>query len=309
MNRWKAFTLIEMLIVIAVIVLLLAILVPSLNKARETGRRTVCLNNLKQLQLAWISYAQDNSEKIVSGLNGTVGVLQSDGKILKYTGWVDYDSDFSTNHNSKNPTETKELQKLDRIKRINSGALYPYVNNIKIYRCSNSIRDETRTYSIVDSMNGINDPNVINQNNGDFKSLWINKIVDIKNPSSRMVFLDTGKRVTHSFRAYFNTELWYYGAPSRHEKGNTFSFADGHCEYWRWRGSDTITNGFAIKPISENKKYYFYDQLVEEWVYCGPPELEYNINIKPATSEGYSDLHRFQQAVWGRLGYIPTPTE
>ncbi|MCS7047976.1 MAG: prepilin-type N-terminal cleavage/methylation domain-containing protein [Verrucomicrobiae bacterium] len=59
-RRHKAgFTLIELLVVIAIIVLLAAILLPSLQRARERGRRAVCASNLRQWGLAWMSYGGD----------------------------------------------------------------------------------------------------------------------------------------------------------------------------------------------------------------------------------------------------------
>ena len=70
MRRKMGFTLIELLVVIAIIAVLMAILMPALNRAREQGKRSTCLSNLKQLTLAWIMYADDNDDKLVCGDTG-----------------------------------------------------------------------------------------------------------------------------------------------------------------------------------------------------------------------------------------------
>lgn len=54
-----AFTLMELLVVVTIIVLLAAMLMPALQRAREQARKTVCINNLKQIGLAFCMYAQD----------------------------------------------------------------------------------------------------------------------------------------------------------------------------------------------------------------------------------------------------------
>jgi prepilin-type N-terminal cleavage/methylation domain-containing protein/prepilin-type processing-associated H-X9-DG protein len=59
----RGFTLIELLVVIAIIAILAAILFPVFAKAREKARQSSCLSNLKQINLAWLSYAQDYDER------------------------------------------------------------------------------------------------------------------------------------------------------------------------------------------------------------------------------------------------------
>lgn len=64
MSRIRGFTLIELLVVIAIIAILAAILFPVFARAREKARQTHCLNNQKQIGLAWMMYVQDFDESI-----------------------------------------------------------------------------------------------------------------------------------------------------------------------------------------------------------------------------------------------------
>ena len=62
----KAFTLIELLVVIAIIAILAAMLLPSLAKSKESARRAVCKNNMRQITMGIIMYADDNQERFPS---------------------------------------------------------------------------------------------------------------------------------------------------------------------------------------------------------------------------------------------------
>src|SRR5436305_3040804 len=64
-TRTAAFTLIELLMVIAIIAILAAILFPVFAQAREAARKTACLSNIKQIGTACLMYAQDYDEALV----------------------------------------------------------------------------------------------------------------------------------------------------------------------------------------------------------------------------------------------------
>jgi type II secretory pathway pseudopilin PulG len=58
--------LVELLVVIGIIALLIAILVPALNRAREGARRIQCMSNMRQLSMGWLMYAQDHKGRFAS---------------------------------------------------------------------------------------------------------------------------------------------------------------------------------------------------------------------------------------------------
>lgn len=63
----RAFTLVELLVVLAIIALLVALIFPVLFRAREQGRKVTCSSNVRQLAQAWVMYAQDWDERTPGG--------------------------------------------------------------------------------------------------------------------------------------------------------------------------------------------------------------------------------------------------
>ena len=79
-SRKNGFTLIELLVVIAIIALLMAVLMPSLQRVRKQAMAAVCENNLHSWALLFQMYAQDYDDKLMLGFDSTVGSGVRDGR-------------------------------------------------------------------------------------------------------------------------------------------------------------------------------------------------------------------------------------
>lgn len=247
----KAFTLIELLVVIAIIAVLMAILMPSLKRAKEQARSLHCRNNVKTLGMAWFMYKDENDAKIVSGQTPTAPITSSNP-----SAWAV----IPPNEGAATVQEKKEYLK--------DGLLWPYVREVDVYRCPSDRRKNSpyhqnafRTYSIAGGMAGVPD--------GTWEINPCRNYTDIKRPATKYVFLaECDKRG-------YNNGSWVMNPKSRQwvdpfaiwhrDDTSTLGYADGHAEMQRWRGKGLIE--WNLQSLHEPESFAFYRTPAdeEEW--------------------------------------------
>jgi len=284
MKTQKAFTLIELLVVIAIIAVLMAILFPALNRAREQGRRAVCLNNLKQLALAWTMYADENDVKIVNGEAAGSG----NGMASTPTGGIHEREQWWVGGDCGDFWNDEHLPREIQLNAIRNGALYPYTKKETLYRCPTGVRGEMRTYTIGDSMNGLRRDGTYSGNVGARVGktvLWVKNRTEIVSPGPayRIVFLDEGRITPDSYACHYLNERWWDPPFVRHGDGTNVSFADGHSAYWKYKGTKTLEIG-KLAAVAGRSATDLHQ-------------------MQPESPDDYEDLHKMQKAIWGRLGY------
>ena len=143
----------------------------------------------------------------------------------------------------------------DWYQAIMAGQLFPYCKEYNLYRCSNAPKKYGLSYGIVDSMNGWN-----GRNGQQYTNLVEKNLIKIKRPVERIVFLDESPPTSGSWGINCVVEGWNDPVPRLHSNGTTFSFADGHSEFWKWKDKRTLeVSGYSstgtIQPGNEDIRY------------------------------------------------------
>jgi prepilin-type processing-associated H-X9-DG protein len=272
------------IVIVLVCLIFLVINVGAISSGgRRRAKRTICLTNLRQLTLAWIQYADDNDGKIVNGAPMGPATCQAyiptSGDHANEKPWVGRDWHDSYGSGQQMPEDCRE-------DAIRDGALWPYCQELKLYRCPTGYPGEIRNYAIVDGMNGLRRAGTIAGVH------WIKNMTQILEPGDRAVFIDEGWVTPDSFGVHFQQAVWWDDPPVRHGDGTTQSFADGHSEWMKWKGRWTVAYGLATIGIHPRSHY--------------PPGTPLpDGTIVPATSADYEDLYWLQRGCWGELGYSP----
>ncbi len=254
----SGFTLIELLVVIGIIAILASLILAGLAQAKEQTRTLRCLNNLKQLQLAWHVYAVDNQDYFPG--NDALG-WDTPKDLTWAPGAMIFEVDPGSPRDQQSTTNKALL--LTRL----PGSVGPYAGSAEIYHCPND-----KTYII---LGGVKVPRIRSYGANRFvgsvgggqaldnsaTNRYVFKTSQFTglSPSDTFVLIDghESSMGDSQFRppTFDDFALNIFGfnsAPgARHSRRGTMSFGDGHAEKHRWQEKSTLL------PIYRNTAYGF----------------------------------------------------
>jgi prepilin-type N-terminal cleavage/methylation domain-containing protein/prepilin-type processing-associated H-X9-DG protein len=244
----RGFTLIELLVVIAIIAILAAMILPSLGKAKQKTQGVYCMNNTRQLMIAWSMYAHDAQDKLVPSYHGGEA---SGGNFNPVTGpgWCEGWLDWTAGTDNTNVAFLIS----DKYSR-----LAPYVAKSKnIFKCpaDTYLGPLQRSRGWKERCRSLSGNIGIGEGNAE-GGPWDTAYLHIKKysqftypgPDGTWVFVDEHPDSIND-AGFFNPHAWtWVDIPSAYHNGACgFSFADGHAEIHKWKASMAGPRASAVK--------------------------------------------------------------
>ncbi len=261
----RAFTLIELLIVIAIIAVLLTILAPALHVAKEMAKGSVCLGGQRILGSAYILYAQENKYRLPCGYVSE--------RSMHLPAWCRPPLDENGNYFG-DKTNLPTLK--DRERGIRAGVIFKYANSVEAYHCPGDRRlyegtsegtgpeyHAYRSYALPDSLIACDAGEIDKIDSLSVpQSKVVMKLTTLKTPEDKYTFgeepydMRSSTAFNHgswSFEPYYNLWEWWDPAGTFHNEALTLAFADGHALMYKWKDKRSVVyHNDRRSPKAEN---------------------------------------------------------